>query len=110
LSPANADYARLLGGRVATSSRMKDLSEGIEIRANETVAQVTNLQSGEGRILFQSQHSSANGEVLDVPRLFVLAIPVFRDGPLYQIVARLRYRKQGAGIVWFYDLFRADER
>ncbi|WP_246152723.1 DUF2303 family protein [Sphingomonas montanisoli] len=37
-----------------------------------------------------------------------MAIPVFRNDTFYRLAARLRYRKTGEGIVFWYDLWRAD--
>jgi hypothetical protein len=40
--------------------------------------------------------------------MVVLNIPVFKSGELYQILVRLRYRKQAGGVVFFYELWRDD--
>ena len=39
---------------------------------------------------------------------FLLAIPVFRGGDLYQIAVRLRYRVQGGAVSWSFELHGAD--
>lgn len=94
-------------GSIATSQRLLELSRGLQINENSAVKEVVKLSSGEGQVLFQSEHTDAAGAPLKVPSLFLIAIPVFRNGPLYRLVARLRYRKNG-GIVFWYDLWRAD--
>lgn len=43
-----------------------------------------------------------------MPSIFLIGIPVFNNGPFYRIAARLRYRKNGGKIVFWYDLWRTD--
>lgn len=92
---------------IATAQRLVQLSRGLQVYESSAVREVINLSSGEGQISFQSEHTDANGEPLKVPGLFLIAIPVFKNGPLYRIAARLRYRKQG-GLTFWYDLWRVD--
>ena len=84
-----------------------ELSRGLQVYESSAVREVVNLSSGEGQISFQSEHTDQHGVPLKVPGLFLIAIPVFRNGPLYRIAARLRYRKN-AGLVFWYDLWRID--
>lgn len=93
---------------IATPQRLVELSRGLKVNEESVVKEVVNLNSGEGQILFESQHTNGSGQPLRVPSLFLIAIPVFRNGPLYRMAARLRYRKTVEGIVFWYDLWRAD--
>jgi hypothetical protein len=43
-----------------------------------------------------------------VPNLFLIAIPLFVNSWVYRIAVRLRYRKNGGKVVWFYQLYRHD--
>lgn len=103
-------FINISGGvsSIATPERLVELSRGLRINEASAVREVINLQSGEGQILFQSEHSDEHGLPLRVPSLFLIAIPVFRNDGLYRIAARLRYRKTPGGIVFWYELWRAD--
>jgi len=102
-------YIDALGGGavIATPSRLFELSRSLYIHETSVVREVTKLSSGEGQLVFQTDHTDEYGQPLKIPGLFLIAIPVFRRGPLYRIAARLRYRKQG-GVVFWYELWRLD--
>lgn len=93
---------------IASPARLMELSRGLQIYESSTVKQANKLSSGEGELTFEVTHSSQDGRPLKVPSLFLIAIPVFKDGPYYRIAARLRYRKTGEGIVFWYDLWREE--
>ncbi|WP_112383336.1 DUF2303 family protein [Sphingomonas carotinifaciens] len=107
------DVARLidtLGGRetIATPNKLMELARGLQINEAAVVQEAVNLASGEGIVRFQSTHTDEHGAPVKVPGLFLIGIPVFRNGPLYRVAARLRYRKAGGKIVFWYDLWRTD--
>lgn len=93
---------------IATPQRLVELARGLQVHESSAVREVRNLSSGEAQISFTSEHTDANGEPLRIPSLFLIGIPVFRNGPVYRIAARLRYRKTPAGVVFWYDLWRTD--
>ncbi len=93
---------------IATPQRLVELSRGLQVHESSAVREAIKLSSGEAQIMFQSEHTDGAGEPLRVPSLFLIAIPVFRNGPLYRLAARLRYRKTPGGIVFWYDLWRHD--
>jgi len=99
-----------LGGRdtIATPNKLIELARGLQVNENAVVQETVNLASGEGVIRFQTEHTDASGAPLKVPQLFLIAIPVFRNGPLYRIAARLRYRKTQIGLRFWYELWRTD--
>lgn len=103
-------YIDTAGGdtTIATPQKLVELSRGLQVNESSVVREVNRLQSGEGQILFQTEHTDANGEPLKVPGLFLIGIPVFRNGPFYRLAARLRYRKTPGGILFWYDLWRVD--
>lgn len=105
------DVLRLLAatnGRVATPAEMFTLSRGLRVHAQDQVEQKVNLQSGEGAIVYRSEHQNESGGKIDVPQLFQIGIPVFDRGAAYIMVARLRYRINGGTVMWLYKLHRAD--
>jgi uncharacterized protein YfdQ (DUF2303 family) len=99
-----------LGGAdtIATPNKLMELARGLQVNENAVAQETVNLASGEGIIRFQAQHTDETGAPLRVPALFLIAIPVFRNGPFYRIAARLRYRKQSGRIVFWYELWRTD--
>jgi hypothetical protein len=99
-----------LGGdnTVATPNKLMELARGLQINENAVVQEAVNLASGEGIVRFQSEHTDAHGQPVKVPSLFLIAIPVFRNGPFYRVAARLRYRKQGGRLTFWYELWRTD--
>ena len=102
------DLSTLLNGKFAGPERMMALSRGLSIFESSKVINATNINSGEGTITFEEEHHDGEGKKLEVPNLFCIGIPVFEGGDAYRVVVRLRYRKQGAAIVWHYDLYRHD--
>jgi uncharacterized protein YfdQ (DUF2303 family) len=99
-----------LGGRdtIATPNKLMELARGLQVNENAIVQEAVNLASGEGVIRFQTEHTDASGAPLKVPHVFLIAIPVFRNGPLYRIAARLRYRKAAARLAFWFELWRTD--
>lgn len=95
-------------GTVASPNKLMELARGLQINENAIVQETVNLASGEGVVRFQTEHTDAGGAPLKVPSLFLICIPVFRNGPAYRIVARLRYRKRGPGVIFWYELWRTD--
>lgn len=101
-------FAKTMSAGIASPAKLLEMSRGLQVNEASVVKQVTNLSTGEAQVVFQSEHADQNGQPLNLPSLFVLAIPVFKLGALYRIAARLRYRKQSGGLVFWYDLWRPD--
>lgn len=99
-----------LGGAdsIATPNKLMELARGLQVNENAVVQEAVNLASGEGVVRFQTEHTDATGAPLKVPSLFLIAIPVFRNGPLYRLAARLRYRKNAGRLTFWYELWRTD--
>lgn len=93
---------------VATPTRLVDLS--LKFRVYETAESVeaVNLTSGETQFTFVSEHKAADGKPVDFPKLFSITIPVFVGGPVWRIIARLRYRIANGKPVFWYELWRPD--
>jgi len=96
------------GDTVATPNKLMELARGLQVNESAVVQEAVNLSSGEGVVRFQSEHTDAAGAPLKVPSLFLIGIPVFNNGPLYRIAARLRYRKAGGRLTFWYELWRTD--
>lgn len=105
--PAKA-LAMQLGVSFGSPSGLLTLSRGCEIHAQHKVAQHTRLDSGVSSFSFEETHASKDGGPVKVPGAFLLGIPVFRGGALYQIPVRLRYKLQNGQVTWSVDLYRTD--
>lgn len=107
-----ADFVNKLGGkkRIATPQQLVDIAANLSVAENSTLKRAQNLSSGESQIEFNSEHeTSVQGRQIIMPSMFLLSIPVFRRGDYYRILARLRYRKVGPAVVFFYELVRPDK-
>lgn len=102
-------FIALCGGKIASPAKLIELSRGLQVFENSVVGEMTKLSSGEAQIEFKSEHVDAKGKPLNVPGLFLIAIPVFKHGERFRIAARLRYRKTAEGIVFWYELWRAEQ-
>ena len=97
------------GGAVATPSQLISMSVSLKVNENSSVNEVRNLSSGEGEVQFSNSHdTSIAGDIVRVPTVFIIGIPVFRNGAFYRVLARLRYRKIGGSLKFWYELWRTD--
>jgi uncharacterized protein YfdQ (DUF2303 family) len=101
-------YATQTGANFASSSRLFELSKGLELRVSSKYSQHKNLQSGETQFVFAAEHQDESGAPLKVPGAFLIAIPVFKNDEAYQIPVRLRYRVKDGSVIWFFELYRHD--
>lgn len=110
LSDEQKRFVEALGGRgrIAEPAKLMELATGLQVFTKGELQQAQRLASGEGQLTIRESHTDARGDDLIVPSLFVIAIPVFRNGERYQIMVRLRYRVTGEGLKFFYELWRSD--
>lgn len=101
-------YINLCGGEVGGSAKLVEISRGLKVHEKGVVEEQVNPATGEVTFNFVSEHVDARGQKLKIPNVFLIGIPVFKHGPLYRIAARLRYRKASEGLVFWYELWRAD--
>ncbi|MFA5186372.1 MAG: DUF2303 family protein [Patescibacteria group bacterium] len=99
--------AQATGIVYATPLKLLELSRGLMLRVEHTVGEVRNLATGEAQLMFTEQHTDAQGQPLRMPTGLVIGIPVFKNGDRHRIPARLRYRKDGTKLVFWYELYRA---
>jgi hypothetical protein len=103
-----ARFVNAIGGKIASPSKLMEIAVGLKVHDKSAVGETVNLSSGEGEITFVSQHTDGKGAPLKVPNLFLIGIPVFKNGPAYRIAVRLRYRKSDGGLTFWYELWRDD--
>jgi hypothetical protein len=75
----------MLGYAYAGQDEMLLLSRGIEINESAKAKAATNLQTGERTLEYVTEHKDGNGGKISVPGLFLIAIPVFKDGVVYRL-------------------------
>jgi uncharacterized protein YfdQ (DUF2303 family) len=109
LGDSAAEFARKLGNiEFATPMKLLELSRGLSVRVGAAVKQAVNLSTGEVQIQYETQHQDERGAPLKVPTAFLIAIPVFRSGVLYQVPVRLRYSVRQGEISWRVELHKAE--
>ena len=96
-----------LGVEVATPAKVRGLARDLTVHVNSRVKDARNLQSGEAQLIFESQHTDAEGKPVKIPGAFLVGIPIYKGGPGYLFVARLRYRV-GNGLTWSFSLAQTD--
>lgn len=108
-SPEAKAFIAAINGKMASPSKLIELARGLQVYENSVLKEARNLSTGEGQLTFESTHVDADGKPLSIPNLFMITIPVFARSPdHYRLLARLRYRKAPAGVVFWYELWRAD--
>ncbi|WP_394658545.1 DUF2303 family protein [uncultured Novosphingobium sp.] len=108
-SPEAKAFVAAINGKLASPSKLIELARNLQVYENSTLKEARNLSSGEGQLTFTSEHVDADGKPLSIPNLFMILIPVFARSPdYYRLLARLRYRKANGGVVFWYELWRAD--
>lgn len=77
----------------ATAETMLLMAEGLTATITDRVGDVAKRDSGATKITFESERSTD----VEIPAAFVIEVPVFRGGDLWQLPVRLRYtlRTQG---------------
>lgn len=91
----SATVARL-GFVGAGASALLTLSRNAQVSSSTRVKNVVNLSTGEAQVCFEESHEGA----VKIPGGFVITVPVFTGGQLYQLPVRIRYRLQNGSITW----------
>jgi hypothetical protein len=94
--------------RYANAQRLLDVAEGLTVTINEHVADVARRDTGETKISF----GSVQIRDVEVPIAFVLELPIFVGGDLFQIPVRLRFNVRTEGDTkraqWRIEMFGAE--
>lgn len=99
------ETAERLKAKFATVSQMIDLGRSFSVIVDEKVAVKVDRQSGRANLMVQEDHSDEAGQPLALPRLFLIAIPVFEGGDLFPIICTFSYRPRGPKLS--FDLYDA---
>ena len=98
------EIAQRLEGNYGTGAQLLGMAQSFTVneKADYTVAQ--NSTTGEATIQIKSEHLDGAGQPIRVPKLFLIAIPVFENGPAYRIPVRFQYRKMGGTVAFILTL------
>lgn len=110
-SPTDAekiDLERQFSTIVATPAQVIELSRGLQVHQGTKVKNQIRLQTGEAQIQFETEHRDASGNLLTVPGLFMIFLPIFVFGERVSLPVRLRYRLDGGEVVWQIKLYKPD--
>lgn len=92
--------AKLQATRFGQVLDLLQISRSLSIRETSDLTLVKNQQTGEQQVQFLNEHRDPEGRPIDIPGLFLIAIPVFRGGAAYRLAVRLQYRKSGPNIAF----------
>lgn len=102
------DIARQLQGRFGQFATLIQLARNFNINEVSNVTASMNRDTGESSIQFFNEHQQADGAPVQIPNLFMVAIPVFENGAAYRLPVRFRYRKAGQAVKFIFTLHNAD--
>lgn len=94
----------LLGLSCASPNRLLELARGLTVHVGAQVKNVVNTGTGECTMHYSDEHTDEKGAPLKIPGIFLITIPVFDQGPAYQIAVRLRYRLNRGQVTWSLQL------
>lgn len=104
-----AQYLSLLGGRCALPADVIALAKGLDVTAKAKHVTRVDVQTGAGALVFDEEHIDSKGTRVDVPKIFMIALPLFDRSPFhYRVPVRIRYRL-GPPLVWKLTMFRPDQ-
>lgn len=101
-------FVEMNGGvrNIADWALLTKLAKGLTIYENAIVTNATNLASGTLQLtITESQNTEVEGIKIDVPTMFFIDIPLFREGVIYRVPVRLRHRKGRGSITFSYELW-----
>lgn len=114
LGEQSAWFAQRFGRRFAvgeffgSSDAMLQLAEGLTANVEETIGE-TNVRGASRSVVFVSKTST---DTVTVPTAFLLALPVFKGGELWQVPARLGFKPVAKGetrvLEWKIELWDTD--
>jgi len=102
------DVARQLQGRFGQYTTLMQLARAFTINETSNISTTLNRDTGESSIQFVNEHRQPDGQPINIPNLFMIAIPVFENGVGYRLPVRFRYRKSGQDIRFVLSLHNPD--
>ncbi|APZ53711.1 DUF2303 family protein [Salipiger abyssi] len=103
------DLAEKIGGRFGQPHELMNMSREFTVHETSNLKVTKNRDNGASMIHFVNEHNDEEGRPLQIPNLFLIAIPVFDGGDLYRMTVRFFYRKSGSTVKFFVTLYNPDE-
>lgn len=104
---AMMDIALKLGGRFGGYNTLKNLANEFKVQEHTGIVAKTNRDTGETTVQFINEHKEPDGTPINIPNVFMIAVPVFDGGAAYRLAVRLRYRRQNQAVVWLLSIYNA---
>jgi len=115
-SDANADFenrlietAKRIEGRYGQLTELLTISKRFHVYESNELKVVSNRDTGEREIQFLNEHKTADGAPVKIPNLIIIAIPVFKGGPIYRMPVRFRYRTQGGALAFTLTIYNPEK-
>ena len=87
-----------------------EVARQLEVKKKVEFASAERLSDGQREFTYNEEvEGSTRRGQMKIPEEFKLGIPVFINGALYEVIARLRYRIDGGQLRLWYDLLRPHE-
>ena len=81
-------------------------ARGMAVKVTESVRSAVNTNDGSITVAYEQNHEAASKDPdLKIPTAFVIALPVFEGGAVFQLLTRLKYRKEGQTLKWSFDVY-----
>lgn len=104
-------FVEMMGGaqNIADWSMLTKLAKSLAIYENAYVSEVTNLNNGQVQLVInEEQETEIEGVKANVPTMFFIQIPLFKEGVPYRIPVRLRTRKARGSVSFFYEMWNPE--
>lgn len=95
------DIARRLEGSYGTGAQLLGMAKSFTVNEAADYAVAHNSTTGEATVQIKSEHLDSSGAPIRVPKLFLIAIPVFEGGVVFRLPVRFQYRKAGSTVKFF---------
>lgn len=92
------EIAQRFNSKYGSATQLFNMATSFAVYEKADFELAHNSTTGEGRVKIKSEHMGADGAPIDVPKLFLIAIPVFERGHVYRIPVRFQYRKTGGDL------------
>lgn len=102
------EVARQLAGRFGQYGTLMQLARNFQVNQVSNIRTTLNRDTGESSIQFLDEHQQPDGSPLQIPNLFMVAIPVFENGAHWRLAVRFRYRKAGQEVKFLLTLHNPD--
>lgn len=103
------EIAQKIDKRFGQLRQLLTMSTQFQVYESSHLTVTSNRDTGESSIQFLDEHKDKDGAPISIPQLFIIAIPVFRNGPLWRLPVRFMYRKAGSDVKFTFTLYNDDK-